>query len=65
MLKRWLAWPVCLIRGHSRSKNRVRDVGDTYISVCRRCGVAMRRGRGRVWKADRLARQLRAGATGR
>jgi hypothetical protein len=64
VLKRLLAWPVCLIRGHSRSNNRVREVGDTYVSVCRRCGVAMRRGHGRVWKADRLARQLRGRVAG-
>ena len=65
MFKELLARPVCLVAGHERSSKRVREVGDTYISVCRRCGVPMRRGQGRVWKADRLARELRTGSTAR
>ena len=59
MLKELLSRPICLVSGHERSSKRVREVGDTYVSVCRRCGVSMRRDRGRVWKADRLARELR------
>ena len=58
MLGKWLSRPVCWLSGHSRARGRVRLAGSVHVSDCRRCGTAMRRIPGRIWIADRLARDL-------
>jgi len=44
---------LCLFDRHQRSRSRARHVEIGAVSVCRHCGIAMRRDRNRRWIVDR------------
>jgi hypothetical protein len=43
----------CLAGRHERSRSKARMSGDAFVSVCRTCGVTMRRIRDNTWVVDR------------
>jgi hypothetical protein len=43
---------VCLMGGHRRSAGKARFDGYTFVSECRRCGRAMIKGEGEIWRTS-------------
>jgi len=41
---------LCLLGFHRRSRGRAHADERGMVSVCRRCGIAMRRGRNGIWR---------------